>query len=124
MNKPEIVDLLSLIAARDRRTIGDADVEAWFQDVGDLPYADAAAAVSNYYQNERAWIMPSDVRKRVKVIGDRRYQQAGGDFAVERAMIDKGISDENWGAAKRALVIRIRHGLTTGAELKAIGGSK
>ena|ERR1039458_3308539 len=72
MTRDEVVDLLTLIASRDRRKVGHADVTAWHQDVGDLSFADAAEAVSRYFRESREWITPYDVRTRVKAIRTER----------------------------------------------------
>ena len=72
MTRDEVVDLLTLIASRDRRKVGQTDVTAWHQDVGDLPFADAEEAVARYFRESRDWITPYDVRARVKAIRSER----------------------------------------------------
>lgn len=62
MTKTEVAKLLTLIVAFDRRTIGEADVEAWHLIVADLEADDCAAAVKHHYSTSRDWLMPSDVR--------------------------------------------------------------
>jgi hypothetical protein len=84
MTPDETVDLLSLIAARDRRTVGRTDVMAWHADIGDLDFTDASAAVSLHFRQSDAWIMPKHVRDLVKKIrGERlegfRYIPVPGD---------------------------------------------
>lgn len=49
MTKTETAELLTLISAYDRRTIGEADVRAWHELVCDVPFADARAAVLHHF---------------------------------------------------------------------------
>jgi len=62
----EVIDLLTLAAAFDRRNIGETDSIAWHAALGDLAFADAQAAVVGHYQDSREFVMPADVRSRVK----------------------------------------------------------
>jgi hypothetical protein len=70
----EVCDLLAVAASFDRRTIGEADSEAWESAVGDLSFDDARAAVIAHYRETRDWVMPSDVRQRVKAMRLRRLE--------------------------------------------------
>jgi hypothetical protein len=51
ITEDEVVNLLKAAAARDQRTIGAADILAWYQDlnVAGIRYADASEAVARYY---------------------------------------------------------------------------
>jgi hypothetical protein len=62
----QTVDLLTLVQSFDRRTVGEADVTAWHLAVGDLPFADSQEAVIAHYRDSREWLMPADIRHRVK----------------------------------------------------------
>jgi hypothetical protein len=62
----QTVDLLTLVQSFDRRTVGKTDVAAWHLAVGDLSFGDSQDAVIGHYQDSRDWIMPADVRRRVK----------------------------------------------------------
>jgi hypothetical protein len=72
MTPDQIIDLLSLMAARDRRTIGDADVLAWHQDVGDLSFDDAQDAVARHFRDSDEWLTAAAVRRLVKAIRNER----------------------------------------------------
>jgi hypothetical protein len=65
MNRNEVVAVLTRCASFDRRTVGQADVQAWLLVLGDLTYAECDKAVVEYYKENREWIMPSDIRSRV-----------------------------------------------------------
>ena len=68
MTSDEVWDLLELIASIDRRKVGLTDRQIWEGLIGDLSAADAQAAVIAHYRESREWIMPADVRTRVKAL--------------------------------------------------------
>jgi hypothetical protein len=68
MTSDEVWDLLEIIASIDRRKLGLTDRQVWEGLIGDLSAADAQAAVIAYYRESREWIMPADVRNRVKAM--------------------------------------------------------
>ena len=68
MTSDEVWDLLELISSIDRRKVGLTDRQVWEGLVGDLPATDAQAAVITHYRESREWIMPADVRGRVKAM--------------------------------------------------------
>lgn len=72
MTSDEVWDLLELIASVDRRKVGLTDRQVWQGLVGDLSAADAQAAVAAHYRESREWIMPADVRTRVKAMRRER----------------------------------------------------
>jgi len=76
MTYEETGKLLAICASCDRRTVGDADVLAWHLVLGDLPYADCETAVTAHYGQSREWIMPADVRARVKSMRRDRLERA------------------------------------------------
>jgi hypothetical protein len=62
----EAGQLLGLAAARDQRTVGDADLLAWHADLNaaGVTYRDAEAALTRFYAVEMAGLQP-DQRRRV-----------------------------------------------------------
>ena len=75
MNKSDIVDVLSFVAAGDRRTVGDADVEMWFLVMGDVPKDFALhAVVAHRRECPGTWLEPGHIVQRWK--DDRRDQLA------------------------------------------------
>ena len=69
MNARETGKLLGVMALYDYRDIGNpVEVAAWLKAIGDLPYADAEAAVVAYYGESTERIMPGHVRTRVKAM--------------------------------------------------------
>ncbi|MGW1059328.1 hypothetical protein [Micromonospora rubida] len=63
MNRSEIAALLGAMAARDRRTIGKSEVEAWHTDIGDLDFDVARDAVNQHFRSSDAYLMPVHVRR-------------------------------------------------------------
>lgn len=80
MNFEEISQLLTQCASYDARTIGKADALAWHAVLGDLPLADAQAAVVAYYTVSSQRIMPADVRAGVRRIRRDRTDHADTTF--------------------------------------------
>ena len=76
MNAEETGRLLAKCASYDRRKIGEAEVIAWLQALGDLDYRDCEAAVVGHYTDSTDWLMPAHVRKRVKAMRDARIARS------------------------------------------------
>ncbi|NEA21575.1 hypothetical protein [Actinomadura bangladeshensis] len=123
MNTDEVIDLLTLhIAARDRRTVGKADVAVWVADVGDLAFDEAVEAVAAHFREQPdTWLMAGHVRKRVKAARAKRIEQAG-TLAEHDALHGTDTGNE---AAHRAALRRIHRQLGDGEQpppFKAIEG--
>jgi hypothetical protein len=68
--------LLAFAALYDNRKVGDPDVIAWLEAIGDLPYADARTAVAGHYGSETTErIMPGHIRTRVKAMRRERIER-------------------------------------------------
>src|SRR5581483_11879725 len=80
MTRDEVVDLLTLISARDNRNIGQITVMAWLGDVGDLDFDDAARAVGEHFRESTDWLMPAHIRRIVRRYRDERL--ANSDLAI------------------------------------------
>ena len=70
MKRAEIARLLTMAAAFDRRTLGEADVAAWHSVLDDLDFPEAESALKAHYADTREFVMPSDIRRRA--IASRR----------------------------------------------------
>jgi hypothetical protein len=124
VNSDEVGLLLGLMALADnRKPPGDdegrqAMIGFWLSMVGDLSYADASAAVQAHYRDTRDWIMPADIRRRVREI--REDRRRGKEIPPPPAEL---LDDPD--AYKRALresAIALGNGEDPAA-LKAIGGT-
>lgn len=74
MNKSQVAAILGLIAARDNRTIGEVDVRAWHEDIGDLEFDDARRAISLHFQESTDYLMPVHVRRIAKQLARERHR--------------------------------------------------
>lgn len=75
MNATETGQLLAFAALYDNRKVGDPDVVAWLEAIGDLPYPDARSAVAAHYGQSTERIMPGHVRTRVKAMRRERLER-------------------------------------------------
>jgi hypothetical protein len=86
MTKADIARLLTLIAAFDRRTIGETDVEAWHLILADLEPNDCMEAVRAHYMTESRWLMPADVR--AFAVNAARHREGHRRITEREAAID------------------------------------
>lgn len=67
MNRDDVIDVLSVIAAHDRRTIGEADVILWQNVIGELPVDTALKAVRDHIREEPGvWLESGHVYRRAR----------------------------------------------------------
>lgn len=89
MTPADASHLLTLAAFYDGRTIGESAARAWAEALADTDPTDARAAVINHYGETTRWLMPADIRVRVRVMRDDRIQRtpidSPGDPDDERA---------------------------------------
>lgn len=95
---PQAGELLALAAARDQRTVGDADVLAWAEDLNaaGITYDDASAAIRAFYQEmatreprDRFRATPVDLisiarRQRRERLANFRYEPPPADTETPR----------------------------------------
>lgn len=110
MTPEQVVDLLSAIAARDRRTVGKADVIAWHTDVGDLPFDDALTAVSVHFRESTDWMLPAHLRRIVHRIRADRLGPPGPGLTGPPPPVHPDEGPAAYLAALRAQQARIADG--------------
>lgn len=66
MNTAETTALLAICSSFDSRKPNPETVTAWTAAIGDLEFTAARDAVVAHYQESREWIMPADIRGRVR----------------------------------------------------------
>jgi len=71
--------VLTKAAAYDRRTIGRAEVMAWYEALGDVDLADALEAVADHYAESTDWLMPAHVRRLTAEIGRERARAVAAE---------------------------------------------
>ncbi|MDQ0377922.1 hypothetical protein [Amycolatopsis thermophila] len=82
MNRNDTIDLLTAIAARDQRTVGEGDIAAWATDLDDVTLAEALDAVTAFNRSEMATrrrIVAADI---VTWVRQRRHDQVERDHAA------------------------------------------
>lgn len=77
MNRNETVDLLSAVAAYDNRTVGDTDVHAWHQAIGDMDFTAAVEAVPVWFgtRTTDVWTKPHHIRSTAHDIRRTRVER-------------------------------------------------
>jgi hypothetical protein len=90
MTPAETAMVLTKASAFDLRTVGETDVLAWHEVLGDLDFADALEAVARYYAEQTDRLMPAHVRRLALAIDrDRRKAQREAEereaLAIEAA---------------------------------------
>ena len=75
MTPEQTSDILDTAASFDRRKIGDVDVAAWHEALGQLDPNLCIDAVIDYYRTEIRPIMPSDIRRRVIAIRNEQISR-------------------------------------------------
>lgn len=88
MRPSEAAQVLATASAFDRRTVGQADAEAWAAVLDDVPLADAIGAVKTHYATKRDFIYPADITHIVKAVRAERVRAAGNLEARIPAAID------------------------------------
>ena len=91
MTEDEVIDLLTLAAAYDRRTVGDADVEAWSAVAltSNWAFTVARKALVEYFKVNNKPIMPADINA---IIGAQR--KAIGARFTENVAPPKELRDD------------------------------
>jgi hypothetical protein len=85
ITKSQTAELLGVMAAFDRRTIGQADVEAWHLVIHDLNQDDCLTAIRDHYAESRDWLMPADIRTRALTAARHRAgQQRAAELQAQR----------------------------------------
>lgn len=107
MTPAETARVLAKCAAYDQRTVGEADVMAWHENIGDLDYGDAMEAVRRHYRESTERIMPAHVRQSCRAIrNERRRLETHEARALPGRFEDDAIRD-----------LRINRGMATCAEV-------
>jgi hypothetical protein len=101
-----VIDVLTAVAAADRRTVGNADVDVWHAVIGDLPKDLALRAVRDHLREKPGvWLEPGHIYERVRAI--RRDQ-------LERE------PDEQRNARQEALAAKVAEEVAELAASKAV----
>lgn len=85
MNEQEVGLVLAKAASFDSRTTGIADVFAWHEAIGDIPFEDALKAVTLHYQNTEKRLMPVHLRILCDELADTEARAALARYHEEVA---------------------------------------
>lgn len=96
MNRDDVIDVLSVVAAATRRSVGETDVEIWLGVIGDLDKPDALQAVRDHLRERPGiWLEPGHIVERVRATRrDRlerepdRMREARQDALAAKALED------------------------------------
>ncbi|WP_160111002.1 hypothetical protein [Mycolicibacterium houstonense] len=94
MNRNEVIDVLSVVAAATRRTVGEVDVEIWQGIVGSLSKDVALEAVRDHLRDRPGvWLEPGHVYQRSREIQRERNTRPSDEY---QALCDsKAAPDED-----------------------------
>ncbi|MGW6557951.1 zinc finger domain-containing protein [Streptomyces hydrogenans] len=114
----QAANILGLAAARDQRTVGEADILAWHADLNaaSISYDDAAAALTRFYSVDMAGLEP-DQRRRVTTpdvisIARKIRTERLANFTYEPPA---GESDPNYLARLRGQLTQVADGTVPAA---------
>lgn len=69
MNRDEVIDVLTAVAAADRRTVGQADLDVWQAVIGDVPRDFALRAVRDHLrESPGVWLEPGHIYQRARAM--------------------------------------------------------
>src|SRR6476620_11382432 len=108
MNRDDVIDVLTAVAAADRRTVGEADVDVWQAVIGDLPKDLALQAVRDHLREKPGvWLEPGHIYERVRAIRRDQLEREPDQHREPRqeAVTPKAIEDF---AERRALPVGAR----------------
>lgn len=75
MNQSEAAVLLAMMAAYDRRTIGETDAMAWASALNDIRLEDAQFVANEHYRQSTDWLMPAHIVAGVKRLRRDRLER-------------------------------------------------
>ena len=112
MTPQEASKVLAKASAYDNRRPDQAAALAWAEALDrDLPLPDALRIVSEYYRDERAWVMPADINRRWRALGRERLAEADRKGLPE-APDDIADDPQAWITWKRTQIRAIKAGAT------------
>lgn len=116
MTPKETLQLLRVIAAIDHRTVGETDVTLWHAMLSDISLDDAQAAVIAYFRDCSDWLMPADIRARVRRVRADRLARVPSPAPRSPEIDDDPAAYQ---AALKAMIKSIADGKTVHTALTA-----
>jgi hypothetical protein len=81
MNLEETAAVLAKAAGYDNRTIGDANVLAWHEALGDLDIRDCLTAIAQHHRESTEYLMPVHIRR---IAANLRHGRQELDFRQQQ----------------------------------------
>lgn len=80
MNRNQVIDILKMVVAADRRTADSTDVDVWDAVIGELDFDRSRKAVLEHLREAPGkWIEPGHIRQRVKAAINDEIQRTDPD---------------------------------------------
>jgi hypothetical protein len=117
----DVVDVLTLCAAYDRRTVGKFDIQAWLDALkiaGVTSREDALQAVRVHHAGTTDWCKPSHVAAGVRSIRSERFHNVTDSELM--AGVDESTPGVQWVAILRSRKARIADGATIPQAIGAV----
>lgn len=110
MTTDEIIDLLSLIAAYDQRTVGEADVEAWLAiadaEAWTMPAARRAVIEHHRRGSDKPRIRPAHITDTIRQVEETiRRTVLHTDLVPPRELADHPAAEREW---RRAYIAEVK----------------
>jgi hypothetical protein len=93
VTRDEIRKLLAAARARDNRKITHDLIVAWEQDLGDIPYGLAEAALRWHYQHSHEWLMAAHIRTNAVHLEQAQRRALRRRREAEAAQADRAVRD-------------------------------
>lgn len=106
MNRNDVIDVLSVVAAATRRSVGETDVEIWLGVIGDLDKPDALQAVRDHlHDRPGVWLEPGHIVERVRAARRDRLEREPDSAreARQEALAAKALEDAEALAERKGL---------------------
>jgi hypothetical protein len=98
MTRDDVIDVLTAVAAADRRTVGHSDVDVWQAVIGDLPRDFALRAVRDHLREQPGvWLEPGHVYQRSRLMMREELEHEPDAFreARQAALEAKAAADDD-----------------------------
>lgn len=107
MNRNDVIDVLTAVAAATRRTIGEADVEIWQGVIGEDDVTLALKAVRDHLREcPGVWLEPGHVHQRVRAfVRERLERESDAEREARQKTLEAKVLEDEVAelAARKAL---------------------
>jgi hypothetical protein len=84
MTRDDVIDVLSVVAAATRRTVGEMDADIWQAIIGELPKDLALQAVRDHLRDQPSvWLEPGHVYQRARAIRRDELDRSAAPRQIE-----------------------------------------